>query len=453
MFKIVIPSYNRPELIKTKTLATIDRLFKKKYPIYVFTPEPDKYVLEDNIIVGKCNIGLIKARNHIMNFFDIDDKLLILDDDIDDLIHYDDEKSIEEEIIDSFEYMDKHNIKLGGFNPTKNKFFSSGDYKKGLLFCVGCAYLLVNDRQYMDCNDELEDYYRSLEYYLKYGNNFRNDKILIKTKYEENKGGMYCTDRYDKKTRQAVHLLYKYPKLVKLKMKKKYLGIRLQKNKMTKIVKVSRREVGLINGKHSKHTSSPLDPKINYFFVDGNKIIGYVLRNIYSLPDNFKYSVEKNQNSGDIAGTMTYEKIPGYTKNKWNELNFNKQKTRSARNNIHRFEFSNEILRKSKYIVDCEQMTDIYNTIGSLNYFNDCNKVIINKELAAGFHRDFRNNQNYVLLITKNNKLLLDIPEYNLIINNNDGDVLCFDSKTLMHANNDGDVKNRYSIVFYNGKK
>jgi hypothetical protein len=40
--------------------------------------------------------------------------------------------------------------------------------------------MLINDKYYSDSEDELEDYDRSIKYYLKYGANFRNDNILVK---------------------------------------------------------------------------------------------------------------------------------------------------------------------------------------------------------------------------------------------------------------------------------
>ena len=113
---------------------------------------------------------------------------------------------------------------------------------------------------------------------------------------------------------------------------------------------------------------------------------------------------------------------------------------------------SNQIKRHSRDINSCNLMSEIYKKISGLNYFNDCNKIIINKDLCSGFHRDSRNVENYVILLTKNNKLILDIPEYNLILNNNDGDIVVFDAKTYFHGNNEGDSKDRYSIVFYNAK-
>jgi hypothetical protein len=175
--KIVIASYNREEILINKTLKFIDLKFGKKYKIYVFTPS--KYTLPSHINIIKCDIGLIKARNAIMKYFKVGEKLLCLDDDIEDMKSLSDD-SIETEILKSFKYMKKNNINLGGFNPTYNEKFSSKTYKSGLYFCVGFSYMLINDKYYSDSEDELEDYDRTIKYYLKYGANFRNDKILVK---------------------------------------------------------------------------------------------------------------------------------------------------------------------------------------------------------------------------------------------------------------------------------
>jgi hypothetical protein len=449
--KIVIASYNREEILINKTLKFIDLKFGKKYKIYVFTPS--KYTLPSHINIIKCDIGLIKARNAIMKYFKVGEKLLCLDDDIEDMKSLSDD-SIETEILKSFKYMKKNNINLGGFNPTYNEKFSSKTYKSGLYFCVGFSYMLINDKYYSDSEDELEDYDRSIKYYLKYGANFRNDNILVRSRCCYHDGGMGNdkNNRYKARSSRGIYLLYKYPNLVLLTNKKDHYGIKLMKNSKTIIQQVNYNKVGLINGLYSKYDKSSLDEKKNYFFVDNNKIIGYILRNLYKLDPDFKYSVKSNQNSGDIAGIIEENKLPNYAKQYFKQYSFNKQHTRTSKTSKFKFEMSNQIKRHSRDINSCNLMSEIYKKISGLNYFNDCNKIIINKDLCSGFHRDSRNVENYVILLTKNNKLILDIPEYNLILNNNDGDIVVFDAKTYFHGNNEGDSKDRYSIVFYNAK-
>lgn len=447
MFKIAIPSYNRYDMIQNKTLKFLDNAFKGKYEIYIFTPNNEYIELDEKYNIVKCKAGLINARNEIMAFFDVDQPLLILDDDIENVINLS-EDELDIELEKNFKYMINNNIRLGSINPTGNKFFSSLDYKKGLIFCVGCFYLLINDRYYINCNDEMEDYERSILYYIKYGNLFRNDKMLVITHYEKNKGGMFSSTRYESKSSRSIHLLSTYPNYCLITRKKNYFGLRLKTNKKTIIYKVKHECQGLINGMYSNR-SSCLDPKKNYIFMYGNVMLGFLIRNIFKI-GNLDYSVKDNQNSGDIAGIIEKERLDMCFQKIYDEYDFNKQKTRTAKNEKHKFEISNTIRRKSGKIQDCEKMTEIYDKVKHLNIFNNMNSYVINKNLVSGYHRDIRNKEPYILLITKNNKLDLELPEFDLVINNRDDDILIFNAKKYFHGNNKGDSANRYSIVFFN---
>lgn len=451
MFKIVIPSYNRQNIIKEKTLKLLKEILPNK-KIFVFTPQPNLYILDDNIEVIECQKGLINARNEIMDYFEENENLLFIDDDIDDIINLNKYDSIEKEILRSFDYMKRNNIYLGGFNPTHNKRFSSGNYKKGLYFCVGSCYLLINDKYFLKCEDELEDYYRSIKYYLKDGLTFRNDLLLIKTKYEKNKGGMYSIDRYNNKTRRSIELIIEFPNYFNLVNKKNYYGLKMIKSKKNIIVNCHYRDVGEINGKYSNKNLCILQPNKNYIFKDNNNnnIIGLLFRNVYKLDEKFNFKVRKdNNNCGDIAGIIQYDKLPCYVQKQFNELKFNKQKTTTIKTENHKFTSSNCIKRSGGIISENEVINNIFKKVKAFNIFNNMCKYVVNHELISGFHKDHKNKNNYVLLLTKNNNLFLEIPEYNLVVNNLDGDVLIFNAKKYFHGNNEGDNKNRYSIIFF----
>ncbi len=169
-FKIVIPSYNRSKLIKEKTLKwLLNNKLNDNNNVYIFTPQIEEYKNSikniNNIYFVKCEIGLNNARNDIMKYFDLGTKLLILDDDIDTIINLNHKDNlIKSEIIKTFEIMEKQNIKLGSINPTSNIYFSDKQIKTGYYFCIGAFYFLINDKYYLDIEDELEDYSRSIIY-------------------------------------------------------------------------------------------------------------------------------------------------------------------------------------------------------------------------------------------------------------------------------------------------
>jgi len=343
MFSIVVCSHNRLELFKKKTLKFIKNNFDSNIPVFIFTPQYEEYfndLIGQGFIVIKTKEGLNSARFHSRNYFKPNDKLLYLDDDIDNILTYDDSINIQKEFETSFKYMQSHNIKLGSINPTSNKYFSKGEYKFGLYFCIGCCFMYINDRTdfYTDeelelfKKSELEDYERSIYYFKKYSNNFRNDRLFIKTKYNQ-KGGMFSETRNDDRTRRAIELFLKYPEYLLLKKKKNYLGIILRENTKNRLIELEKGG-GLIN-KDSLNGLYPnvdlenkLDIKLNYIFKLDGKVIGYLIRDLYEIKD-FKISMKENQNSGDIAGKIEKDKLQKCARKYFDELIFTKNRTRN----------------------------------------------------------------------------------------------------------------------------
>lgn len=85
MYKIAIPSYSRSDIIKNKTLNTLERFNIPKSLIYIFVvqEEYDLYnSLDYNVIVG--NKGLINQRKFIENYFNENELIICIDDDITD---------------------------------------------------------------------------------------------------------------------------------------------------------------------------------------------------------------------------------------------------------------------------------------------------------------------------------------------------------------------------------
>ncbi len=477
-YNIVIPSYNRYELIKQKTLKwIIDNKLYENNNVYIFTPQIDEYcdslesLGEEYFTIHLCPIGLINARNYIMEYFDLGTKLLILDDDLDSITNLNENNNdINSEIIKTFEIMKKENIKLGSINPTNNSYFSDKKIHIGYYFCIGACYFLINDRFYLfNTDDELEDYSRSILYYKKNGKILRNNNLLLKTKYNQ-LGGMYDIERNSKRTQQAIKLFLQYPDYIQLKKKKDYLGIQLRKNSKNVVICQYGEEdfislhkevncTGLTNNilgtyphNINKENIFKLNKSKNYIFKLNNKIIGYLIRNIYKLDNIENVKVKSNDNSGDISGIIDINKIQKCSRKYFNEFKFNKNMTRSKKCDKHKWEISNTIKRLSKNINDNEIINKIYNEVKDYNVLNECNYFTLNKELQSAYHRDTRNTSEYVMLLTKNNNLDLHIPELNLLINNRDNDLLVFNFKKFIHGNTIGNIRDRYSLIFFDKK-
>lgn len=462
MFKIVIPSYNRLELIQNKTLKTINKYFNNNnIEIHVFTP--NDYSSINNIYpavkIHRCRTGLINARTKIMKHFKKGEYLLFMDDDINDITLKEEKIDLYNEICNDFNIMKKNKIYLGGICPCKNVYLT--DKNTDFNFCVGSFYYLINDKYYLDIQDEYEDYERSILYYIKYSNVYRNNNILVNTKYDLNNGGMFSLDRYKNKTRRSIELLYKYPNYVILNKKKNYLGIKLRKNKKTEILDLKYNKIYGLLGDYINDCNIKLDKKKNYFFRINDELEGYIIRNLYIIDDEFKFKVCKNQNRADISGKIKPDKIERYYKKKLDyikendpghEIKYNKTGTRVRKDKYFNYEFCNTIHCKSGYLNDFEIMNDIYNDVKYYNIFKNYDKMnyfTCNYELRSALHIDKGNKSDYSIILTKNNFLNLLLPELDLEINNRDGDFLVFNGKNLIHGNSKDVKKKRYSIIFF----
>ena len=81
--KIVIPSYNRSNIIMSKTIALLERLDVPMNIIYVFVIEEEicsyKNILPNSINLIAGPLGLHNMRNFITNYFDEGQELLCMD--------------------------------------------------------------------------------------------------------------------------------------------------------------------------------------------------------------------------------------------------------------------------------------------------------------------------------------------------------------------------------------
>ncbi len=282
---------------------------------------------------------------------------------------------------------------------------------------------------------------------------------------------MYSEHRNNERTQQAIKLFIQYPEFILFKKKKNYLGIQLRKNSKNKIVSICGKDLfigsllkevkGAENSNNNilgqypninKENIFKLNKNKNYIFKKDDKIIGYLIRNIYKLNNIENVKVKNNENSGDISGKLDINKIQNCSKKYFNEFKLNKNETRTKKCDKHKWEISNTIKRISQKISDNEIINKIYHEVKHYNILNKLNYFTLNKELQCAYHKDNRNNSNYVMLLNKNNTLDLHLPELNLLINNKDNDILIFNLKKFLHGNTEGNIKDRYSLIFFDKK-
>lgn len=231
---IAIPSYKRPGVISSKTLATLARYGIDKSKITIFVVREEYYLykatvpedLYGHLVVGVP--GLVAQRQFIENWFPLDSNILFMDDDVSDLFFVADEKTrrpienLAQFISDGFLRASAIGATLWGIYPVDNTMFSfkSKEISDGLSYIVGAFYGQKNTRDInLETGDGVEDRERSVLRFLRDGRVLRFNRFGMKTKYFA-PGGMMSDER--QKTHQIASevLVQKYPTLLRLKTRK-----------------------------------------------------------------------------------------------------------------------------------------------------------------------------------------------------------------------------------------
>tara|TARA_R100000995_G_scaffold77134_1_gene47060 strand:+ start:5699 stop:6499 length:801 start_codon:yes stop_codon:yes gene_type:complete len=203
--QIVIPSYKRVDILKNKTLAMLRsyNVPDNKCKIYVATDEQlTEYQNEikgeyDWQVIGRPGIGYL--RNYISQNNKANEWLLWIDDDIEEVLYLQDNKleripdlnvMIDQMIVDA----DALGSGQVGIYPVNNHFFMKPKITIDLRFIIGCFCLTKNDPECEERTfDLVEDFERTLKYYLKYNKSMRYENITVKTNYMLPVGGIHET--------------------------------------------------------------------------------------------------------------------------------------------------------------------------------------------------------------------------------------------------------------------
>jgi hypothetical protein len=228
---IAIPSYNRSDVISSKTLATLARYGIDKDKITIFVVQEqfiayEKACPDYQIVVGVK--GLVAQREFIENWFPLDSNILFMDDDVSDLFFYTDEKTrqpienLGEFITDGFLRASAMDVTLWGIYPVDNCMFAykSQEISDGLSYIVGAFYGQKNTRDVkLETDDSIEDRERTVLRFLRDGRVLRFNRFGLKTKYFA-PGGIMSDDRQRMHQVASEALVQKYPTLLRLKTRK-----------------------------------------------------------------------------------------------------------------------------------------------------------------------------------------------------------------------------------------
>jgi len=239
--KFVIPSYQRVELLKEKTLAFLKEQGVYPKDIYVFVRDDDPQIDLYNALEGINLITLVgikgigNTHNAITTYFAKDEWITELDDDIHHVIDNQRNKitDFETRIQKMVDIMEHEGISYGGFYQVNNPMFMSGnqEYTTDLRYMLGLMRIRKIDYDIMLETNYAEDFENCILHYIKDGAILKNNWIAGSTK-NYNAGGCdgdgrnFETEKVDKE-----FLANKYPNHCKIFQRKNgRWDLRLTKN-------------------------------------------------------------------------------------------------------------------------------------------------------------------------------------------------------------------------------
>jgi hypothetical protein len=232
---VVIPSYNRVDTLKEKTLKLLQEYKIPASKIYLFVANEEQKTLYEaglekgsvgHIIVGVK--GLAEVRNFIFKYFPKGKRLVCMDDDIRGLIEYDSSAKRHERRLVSlsgvfnrgFEECKKAGANLWGIYPVANGFFMKPTVSTELRFIIGSFWGCINpgnDAKYLlKLDSEKEDYQRTIQFWEADGVVVRLNFVSAKTAYYKEPGGMQEGDRVSKQRKTVKAMLKRWPQYIKM---------------------------------------------------------------------------------------------------------------------------------------------------------------------------------------------------------------------------------------------
>jgi len=193
--RLAIPTYRRSDIVAKKTLAFLERTGYPAGLIYLFVADEQEkeiylntvpFYLYGHIVVGVP--GLVNQRNFITDFFDDEEIIVCMDDDIESI------DCINNHFLGLVEYAVKLiDIRTGGLfgiRPNNDGRLYTFTTTSHLAFIIGSFNIRRNHHTIRLTQTQKHDYEMSILYFLHYGKIFRYNGAGVKTKYMKNAGGL-----------------------------------------------------------------------------------------------------------------------------------------------------------------------------------------------------------------------------------------------------------------------
>jgi len=382
-YTVVIPSYDRSDVISSKTLNTLKKGGVPKEKIFIFVANDDEYKkyndavdksLYNEIVVGV--IGLVEQRKFINDYFEEFTYIISFDDDVEEILEKKGKNKTDKELtpvnnlVDLFkrayDIMKEKKFFIWGVAPVNNPFFLYDKVSFDLRIIVGPIFGYINRDDadlHLKYGPNKEDTERTCRYYKKDGGIIRFNNITIKTKYFI-KGGINSVvgskqKRFEQSIENAKKLYEEFPTFGKI---------------------IERSNTGLIDFKLIFKPKEDKKEDITYYdYRDPErvkqiqkKIYDYIKENPNTIPNIRAAEVENGGKAtrGDKIGEIGRTKTFGYG-NKRN-LGFG------------------EFVGNKKYPELYKNLIDLGNAVVPVGFFY--NAITFNVGVQAKKHTDGLNN-------------------------------------------------------------
>jgi hypothetical protein len=215
--RVCIPSYNRPELLKNKTLKFLE---KSRYPsnlISIFVSDQSEFERYSQTCPGYQLVvglpGLKSQRKFISDWLNEDEIYIGMDDDIDGVKTMG--KSFLELIRDACGLIGTRRSGLWGILPKDDGRSFKDDTTEHLSFILGALFVCRNHKEIVLGGFCLvDDFERSMLYFIRYGIIYRYRGAGVQTKYKGTSGDP------SKKREAVLDLTERYPGMCSYRDKK-----------------------------------------------------------------------------------------------------------------------------------------------------------------------------------------------------------------------------------------
>lgn len=219
---IAIPSYKRPDILRKKTLKTLQDGGVDMARVTVFLASDEEATVYGSLpvatVVGVP--GLAAQREFIHDYYPLGQRIVFIDDDIGAVKQKNGDRLLPvtdlSRLFDgAFELMGEANI--WGVYPAANARFMKDTVTRDCRYIIGALYGIRNTRE--ECRkvrfgDSMEDRERTLRYWSADGEVVRLNYITIITKYFGT-GGMESPTRKAETEQWATVVAERWPTLVK----------------------------------------------------------------------------------------------------------------------------------------------------------------------------------------------------------------------------------------------